>query len=246
MPPMKLRCPRCGCRLTVPDHKAGKRGKCPTCGGPIKVPTLDELQLAMAQKGPPSWVVGVGVAVGIAVLLLVAILLFQAGGNESAGGSRASRRGANSTEEDMPLEDQLRRILGIEARLQSYQDLLKTEQFLHVRAINTKLHSYEQLTPEELRFRDEMMEAWRKDTAASPDLSLANTPLSEIEKGEYRQIQEDLRKESDEILHAMRLAGAHIPVRPDSFGKNVLDLDETRTKLAELRAKLKEGSSALE
>ena len=246
MPPIKLRCPRCGCRLTVPEHKAGKRGKCPTCGGPIKVPTLDEAQRAQAQHQLPSWAVGFGLAAAIAVLFVVAVLLFRAGGNESVSVSGTSQSGADIPEEDMPLEDQLRRILGIEARLQSYQGLLKAEQFLHVRAINAKLHSYEQLAPEELRFRDEMMEVWRTDADAAPDLSMVNTPLSEIEKGKHRQIMEDLREESDEILRAMRSAGAGIHMSPDPFGKNVLDLGEAREKLADLRAKFQEGSSSPE
>ena len=244
MPPIKLRCPRCGCRLTVPEHKAGKRGKCPTCGGPIKVATLDEAQWVQARQGPPSWAIGFGIVAAVAVLFVVAVLLFRSGGDESGGDSGTSRTGTTQPDEDAPPEDQSRRILDIEARLRSYQELLKTEQFLHVRAINAKLHSYEQLAPEELRFRDEMMATWRKEGDAGPDLSLAHTSLSEIEKGKYRQILEDLRKRSDEILRAMRSAGASIQMSPDPFGKNVLDLDEASEKLAELRATLQEGSSS--
>jgi DNA-directed RNA polymerase subunit RPC12/RpoP len=34
-----FRCPGCSVRLQVPDAKAGKKGKCPRCGGRIVVPT---------------------------------------------------------------------------------------------------------------------------------------------------------------------------------------------------------------
>ena len=89
-----------------------------------------------------------------------------------------------------------------------------------------------------------MMETGRKEGDVGPDLSMVHTPLSEIEKGKYRQILEGLRRESDRILRSMRSAGVRIQARRDPFGKTILDLDEASEKLAELRAKLQEGASS--
>jgi dienelactone hydrolase len=41
--PIKLICDHCRARFAVPDQWAGKKGRCPKCGGVIRVPEVDDL-----------------------------------------------------------------------------------------------------------------------------------------------------------------------------------------------------------
>jgi predicted RNA-binding Zn-ribbon protein involved in translation (DUF1610 family) len=46
--PIRVSCPSCQRAFNAPDNAAGKRAKCPTCGGPIEIPG------ASAQAAPPA------------------------------------------------------------------------------------------------------------------------------------------------------------------------------------------------
>ena len=39
--PIAVRCPSCSASFSVKDEYAGKRTKCPKCGGPLSIPTKD-------------------------------------------------------------------------------------------------------------------------------------------------------------------------------------------------------------
>jgi predicted RNA-binding Zn-ribbon protein involved in translation (DUF1610 family) len=41
--PIKVTCAGCGVTLTAPDSSAGKRAKCPKCGGAIEIPAPEEI-----------------------------------------------------------------------------------------------------------------------------------------------------------------------------------------------------------
>jgi predicted Zn finger-like uncharacterized protein len=49
---MKLQCPQCNASLTVDDAAAGKTGKCPKCGVPIKVPLPEAKPEPTAEPEP--------------------------------------------------------------------------------------------------------------------------------------------------------------------------------------------------
>ena len=48
---MKVKCPHCNKALSAQDELAGKRGKCPTCGGVFTVPSLTSGRHRELQRG---------------------------------------------------------------------------------------------------------------------------------------------------------------------------------------------------
>lgn len=50
--PLKIQCPQCRKSLTVPDHLAGRTGKCPGCGVAIPIRAANE-QIAARPPAPP-------------------------------------------------------------------------------------------------------------------------------------------------------------------------------------------------
>ncbi len=62
--PLETRCGHCGKRLRAPDQLAGKRVKCPACGGAIDVPALAELPRLEETILPGSDPLGLGPPAG--------------------------------------------------------------------------------------------------------------------------------------------------------------------------------------
>lgn len=78
---IEVKCARCGMHYEVADSKAGKKGRCPTCGGPIHVPTLGEAGEAYHKSRSElhaSHMFGwVAVSVAAAVLVLAIVLVLR-------------------------------------------------------------------------------------------------------------------------------------------------------------------------
>jgi DNA-directed RNA polymerase subunit RPC12/RpoP len=53
--PIRFLCARCTKRLTVPDQYAGRKAKCPSCGGPIMVPAAEAAAAPAAVAAANPW-----------------------------------------------------------------------------------------------------------------------------------------------------------------------------------------------
>jgi predicted RNA-binding Zn-ribbon protein involved in translation (DUF1610 family) len=52
--PIQVTCPSCKGSFNAPDNAAGKRAKCPTCGGVIQIPTPAAEEILEAEPEPVS------------------------------------------------------------------------------------------------------------------------------------------------------------------------------------------------
>lgn len=79
--PIDVHCSRCGMQYEVADTKAGKKGRCPTCGGSIHVPSLGEAgtayHKARQNKHLSHMIAWTSVSVIAALLLLIVILVLR-------------------------------------------------------------------------------------------------------------------------------------------------------------------------
>ncbi|MBN1360764.1 MAG: hypothetical protein JW993_09240 [Sedimentisphaerales bacterium] len=54
LPKLRFKCPHCGCKLSVPPDRAGRRGKCPRCSETLTVPAAPLPSVAVKVAQPPS------------------------------------------------------------------------------------------------------------------------------------------------------------------------------------------------
>lgn len=52
--PISARCPKCSAAFRVKDEYAGKRTKCPKCGGPMSIPAANPLADTIKMPSPPK------------------------------------------------------------------------------------------------------------------------------------------------------------------------------------------------
>lgn len=53
--PIKVKCPSCQSGFTAPDNAAGKKAKCPKCGGAIEIPTPEPPEEVLEAEVAPDW-----------------------------------------------------------------------------------------------------------------------------------------------------------------------------------------------
>lgn len=234
---IEIKCPRCDTHYHVPAEKAGKKGRCPKCGGAIRVPSPDHqihAQYVPDQSFSP-WQKRLMIGVPIAIAVIIAVLVFF----QSSGGKKENARDVENSEPANKVHQadaDLIRLEQVTERFDRYCAKSNQERRLRARSVLTKDRSYEPVSPGEYRLRSEVLderahalavpatykeEEWRLDCA-----------LSEDEAGQLEKLSGKMESESQEIARLVTRMGGGIVLQRDALGRQVLGTEETRRELA--------------
>ena len=228
--PIRLTCDRCGTHLKVPETKAGKHGRCPTCGGRIHVPTLD--QAVVTASDPSSRARGLAVGAVAVVLLALVVLLFTLLRQPQQTGLPPLPRPPEARHDTAPVqareapEDYIRRLNGLRLRLDEYGALSQRERVLMVRDIGARLKRYEPVSPEELSLRKALY-----GRSTEPGRGGLDEPLNEVERGELHRATEQLLADALDLAGDLSDAGIPARLERDALGRRLLDAEDARAEL---------------
>ena len=250
MSPIKFRCSRCGARHSVAESKAGKKGRCPTCGGPLHVPTLEQVVQKQQQAIVHHRILGTVGVVIVIIALVAGYTLF--GPISSVPVEKPTKRTQDQSEEEKAKAQlaKLRLIDGLKAGIVRYEGLLEQEQILRVRDIGAKLRSYERVTVHEHDLREELLNARRKRMELPPEGGGMETdewqldvPLNEIEREGLRRLSETIEQQAKVLVRELRQVGVTASVKKDPLGRTLLDHATARGKLAVRRQEVVDSYS---
>lgn len=235
---IEIRCPRCDTHYHVPADKAGKKGRCPKCGGAIRVPEPDHqvhAQYVPEQTFTPAQK-RLMIMIPCAVLLLVGVIVFLQRGKSEQEKRKLeqledeARTGIRRTEQD------LARVEDLAERFGRYSVKLNHERRMMARMVLQRDRSYEAVTPGEYRLRTEVLEE-RARAQATPatykeEEWRVDAPLSEDEAAMLQRCVPELEREAKEIARLTTRAGGTNVMTKDAVGHDVVNGEEIRKQLS--------------
>ena len=175
-----------------------------------------------------------GLVITLAAILLLgffAVILLLSGDDGQRGQPDGPTQGPTGTQPPVPLQERLRRLEALESRLEEYQSLRERERYLRARDISGKLRDYAAVIPYELRLREEVL-------AAEGDGGRVDTPLTELERGEFGQLQERLQQEAKVLVEELDDVGVRAGLKTDPLGRSLLNHEDATARLAARREAL--------
>jgi hypothetical protein len=235
--PIEVKCPRCATLLRVPDRKAGRRGRCPLCGGPVKVPLAQNAPtpfLAPQKKSQSKvvWAVSAGVVLLIGICVVIAL-----SGHGKSGATEKSDGPALTPEQAASLEAQLTEISKLEDMVRRFRDLRVKERHLRARNVLMKISSYEPVTDFEYSLRRQVLEEQEQTAKIAGDAGgetepwNLNAPLAPSEKDELGRLSDELQTHSAELARELSSVRVYVTPVKDPLGRALLDGAEVSAKL---------------
>jgi hypothetical protein len=242
--PIEVKCPRCSTLLKVPDRKAGRRGRCPICGGPVKIPlvVIAPMPFAAPQKPARSrliWVIPAGIVLLIGIWVIVAL-----SGHGKSGATEESSGPALTPEQMSRRDAQLLEISKLEDMVRIFRELRVKEKHLRARDVLMKISSYEPVTDFEYALRGQVLEEQEKAAKSAGDAGgeneawNLNTPLAPSEKAELGRLSDDLQTESADLARELSSIGIFLAPVKDPLGRALLDGAEVSEKLVARRERI--------
>jgi len=247
---IRFDCPRCGKHLRVSPAKAGRHGRCPTCGGRIKVP--NEVPVEKVSGKLEHRHVRLAIAVVVGFLLIVAVA-FLAGRGDRNG--REDAEGSSVVHHEALLRklQQVRRRLtqldDLEGRLAAYKRMALSESELRARDVRRRLNDYEPVSVFECALREQILAGREERINASTgpeivaDEGKLNSPLTTLERERLKQLSDQLEALSAELVEAFRRAHITIRPTPDPLGRRLLNVTETEARIERERTLLRESEA---
>ncbi len=231
--------------------KAGHRGRCPTCGGQIKVPNV-EVAEPMHDPGENvrrlihSLTVIVVVSAVIGILAYAVIRLGASGQDDNAAPPVVQKEHLVKKLEN--IRARMVRLDDVEDRIQGYQHMIMNESKLRARDVRTRLNAYEPVSAYECQLREKALTV--RASADSADSALTrqrnlrmNTPLSTLEKDQLNQLSDELEKHSAELAQTLRRTRVVIKLTPDPLGRRLLPPAIALSRIERERERLKESEA---
>jgi predicted Zn finger-like uncharacterized protein len=230
---IEIKCPRCETHYHVPPEKAGKKGRCPKCGGAIRVPAPDHqvhAQYVPEQTFTP-WQkrLMIGVPCAIALLIVVLVLVQGNGGKGKKGEDPETSEAANKVRQ---ADAELARLEDLTERFERYCAKLGQERRLRARSVLEKDRSYEAVTPGEYQLRTEVIEDRARAQAAPASYKeeewRLDTALTEDEEALLAKLSPQLDMEAKEIARLVARTGGANVLAKDALGREVVSMEDAR------------------
>lgn len=248
---ISFQCPRCGMALTVPDEKAGKLGRCPTCAGPIKVPvppprkTPTNVTFQQTPTLKPILLIGIPL-----ILLAVGIIFIMNHRSRPATIVGEVEDSGAASEAVRQWADENYRVKQLDALAHDYQKLMALERRYRARHVLSKIRNYEAVSDFEAELRRNVLEEQSKAAAAQAagaeevDWKL-DTPLSPGEKAEFDRMAQELQRQTLDIEHKLGRVNLAAPKVTDPLGRTLLSIDDILARIAVRREELKARQATL-
>jgi len=243
---IRFDCPRCGKHLRVSPEKAGRHGRCPTCGGRIKVPKEASVELADEHLESRHVRLVIGVVVG---LFLIGTVAFLIGRGEGNGGEDEGTQSAGQYEALVRKLEQVRRRLtqldDLDARLADYKKMALAESELRARDVRRRLNAYEPVSVFECTLREQILAERGERRLGSPESGTAsdkarlNASLTTLEREHLKQLSERLEQFSAELAGALQRANMPTRLTPDPLGRQLLNPAKTEERVERERELLR-------
>jgi DNA-directed RNA polymerase subunit RPC12/RpoP len=239
--PIEFKCQRCRTPLKVPESLAGKKARCPICGGRLRIP-VPEPAAGPVFEFPPQprrRIVWMAVAGG-ALILVICVLVALSGHRKS----RATEGGYGPTltpEQQARLERPLSQINRLEEMARKYHESRVEERRLRAREVLMKINGYEPVTDFDYALRRHELEEEKSaaksagEAGEESDPWKLNRPLDPAEKEKLDRLSDDLQAQSAELERDLSSVGIVIASAKDPLGRSLLDGTEVSAKLATRR-----------
>ena len=244
-------CSRCGARYMVPNSKAGKKGRCPACGGMIHVPLVPGRPgpQPLAQLRKSKLIPGIV----LAAALLVAIYCILQVSKQSATVQPGQAIPPTDVSDKLKLvETKLYQIENLEDRVKKYQELCTLERRLRARDVLLKVRNYEPVSNDEYDLRKKVLEEYANAAKSQPPASGAerkdwqlDTPLTPAERAELTRVSNELQQQSKDLVEDLNDIGIVVAPTTDPLRRTLLNGDQAAAKVTDRKASLLEYKASL-
>lgn len=243
-----VRCSRCNSVYAVPSEKAGHRGRCPRCGGIMRVP-VPAKSAGSPSKAASSFTKRSALLLIPAVVVIVALIAFLVirKGTENDADKAPSAAELAATDNVRRVQNEVGRLHAVDRRLKEYDDLYAMERRMHAREIYGKMKAYESVSKEEysLRAAVQLEQSDLKLNPLESDWQL-ETPLNVTEKTERGRHSKELESDAAEVRDMLSQMGIAVDLKPDAFGRALLNRPEVDAAIDRHRQALETKLKAAE